>query len=288
MALPDLRNLGEMKPDPDPQDTHVLFDFLEELRESDYAPPVANPEARIRHSWAGDCVRALGYKLAKVEETNPPDRAALLTFKLGTFVHDLWQEAKSREPGVATEVSNFIAEIPSAGHSDAVDEDATYEVKSINGFGFKQAIGATSGGKAEGPRRSALLQGALNAFADGSRLLKIVYVSLEAISKGIGAKAGLVTPDRRMSAQWTFDTHEWLPLAEGEINRLRNVVHRFDVGEELPRHMPGMPQGARIINPKTGQWVLREGDNIIDTGSVWQCGYCSYQDRCIKDKEAGQ
>lgn len=43
--------------------------------------------------------------------------------------------------------------------------------------------------------------------------------------------------------------------------------------------------GARIVDPNTSRWELRDGDDIIDTGAVWNgsgCLYCPVQEACAK------
>ncbi len=284
MSLPDLRDLGAVAPDSNPTDAAVILDVLERKRIEKGPRALAVDGARIRHSWAGECARALSYHITEEPETNPPDRPALLTFALGQQVHDWWQEGMI-ERGAEIEVKCQIPEIQSAGHIDAVLGDVAYEAKSINGFGFKQAMGAS--GKGEGPRASAVLQGALNAYAIGAKTLRVVYVSLEQISKNIAKKLPFTTNDQRMVAQWTFGEEEYATIAVKEVTRMRKVLDLVDAGEVVPRHIPGMPSGARITDPSKGTWQLVDGaSTLLDIGGCWQCGYCSYQDRCIEDMRA--
>ena len=246
---------------------------------------------RIRHSWAGKCARELGYRLTDTEESNPIDIASAWTFTIGHMVHDKWQEFLQLVfPNAQIEVKGVIEEIDSSCHVDAVVTfeiegklwKVALELKSINGFGFKMAIGAR--GEAEGPRGSAIKQGALNAVAMGADELVIAYVSLENLSPREVEKLGLREPWQRFTAEWTFSREEYTAIANEEKLRLSTILAVVDAGKLPPRSIPDLPKGARVTDPKSGTWTQVDAEGaVINAGTTWQCGYCSFQTRCNAD-----
>lgn len=258
-------------------------------------PPMASDEARVRHSWAGNCARAVGYHMADVEVTEPLSVADFWRFGTGTVIHERWQEVVAVAfPSAEVEKKVVIPEIPSAGHIDLfipgghvpdevvpLQNSVSVELKSINGFGFKKAIGAR--GEADGPRSSAALQGSLNAHAADADEMKIIYLSLENLSprelKNIGSHEW-----QRFAAEWTYTRDEYEALAQPEIRRLSKIVQWVDEGKQPPRTVPEMPAGARITDPKTGAWLLSNQEGgVIEAGKTWQCDYCPFRTRCIED-----
>ncbi len=288
MSLPDLRDLGALPPDSDPIDARKIFQALKAEREAKGPRPMAIEGARIRMSWAGQCSRQLAYNIMETPESNPPDGPSLLTFALGQLVHDKWQAGMLEAyPECEIEVKCELPDIRCAGHTDAKVGDKVYEAKSINGFGFKQAVGAS--GRAEGPRSSAVLQGALNALAHDAEELHIVNISLEQISKNVAKKLPFTHNEQRMCAEWTLPREQWEPLALTEKHRMGAVLEMVDEGRSVAGWVPDMPTGAHITDPATGKWTLNDSDygNPIEVGTTWQCIYCSYQDTCINDTKMG-
>lgn len=263
----------------------------------------AHEDTMIRHSWAGGCARRIAYDIAGAEKTEPLTLADHWRFGIGTLAHERWQEVMVEAfPEAEVEVKVRIDEIPSSGHIDLVlremieestpDDDGgnvhvtAMELKTINGFGFKAAIGAR--GEAEGPRHSALLQGALNAHAVDADELVIVYLSLENLSP---RELNKMWPGgeswQRFAAEWTYTRDEYEPLAEAEISRLRRIVEFVEAGDEVPRLLSD-PPGAIVINPvdQVGygryQVVARDG-TVLGEDTTWVCAYCSYRTRCAID-----
>lgn len=279
---------------------------------------------RIRNSWAGSCARDLGYKVAlrdatmqlaeldvdspaavellaeieRLQPTNPPDVASLYRMNIGTMIHEAIQgRLIDAFPGAAVEVTVDMRPIglDSSGHVDVVvDEDrpnedtqATYhwrtaiEIKSINGFGFKMATGCR--GPAEGPRESALLQGALNALALNADELVIGYLSLENLSQREADKVG-ADEYGKFCAEWRYPRDVFEPLAQAEMKRMNAVLEFVDDDKLPPRSMPGIPKGARVIDPAKGHWVRKNAEGaMVENGQTWMCQYCWNRDRCIDD-----
>lgn len=183
------------------------------------------------------------------------------------------------------------------------------ELKTINGFGFKMAVGER--GLAEGPRSGALFQAAMNGRALDADEVVIVLLSLECLSdRALGNvvrnAGGEARPDRKFVAEWTYPMAELDEMVDREIKRLTKVLAMVDARamalDELanqdeggptevldlaplpPRSIPlEMPARARITDPKKGAWHLVIDGNVMDAGTTWMCGYCSWQDQCIKD-----
>lgn len=159
------------------------------------------------------------------------------------------------------------------------------ELKTINGFGAKLAIGAR--GPAEGPRSSAILQGALNGLASGAGEVVVVYLSLENLSPREFQKIGGHFSWQKFCAEWTFPSELFLPMAIREVNRMKRILEIIDEGQLPPRSVPDLPQGARIVDPRRGTWQISQDGAITDAGSTWMCGYCSFTERCADDMDKG-
>lgn len=293
-ALP--REPGGRTPDAEPWLAPRLAEAWAATLEDD-TPPMASSEARIRHSWAGMCARAVGYHVTKTPVSEPLTVADHWRFGTGKVIHERWQAVVAEAfPEAEVEKKVVIDEIPSAGHIDLFlpsksvhaapggdfDSPSTaVELKTINGFGFKSSIGAR--GNAEGPRTSATVQGALNAHAAEADELKIVYLSLENLSPRELAKIG-VHEWQRFAAEWTIPQDEWRETAEVEIRRFKKILEVVDAGDLPPRAIPGdLPKGARITDPSKGTWVVASAEGITASGSTWQCAYCPFTSQCIKD-----
>jgi hypothetical protein len=273
-------------------------DAFVDTDEHPLALPMSHENARIRFSWAGMCGRRIGYSVMGEPETNPSGPADHWRFGLGHLVHDQMQQVvQAAFPGAEVEVHTQLEDGLLAGHADVeitdggtVSEGVSWtkkisvEIKTINGFGFKKAVGAR--GAAEGPRIGAKIQGALNAVAGNCDELVILYLSMENLSpreaKNIGAdEIG------RFCAEWHYTRDEFEPWAEAERERFLGILATVDAGSTPDRYIPHeMPPGAVIDDPFKGQWVLREGGALVDAGSTWMCGYCPFADRCIDDEEA--
>ncbi len=159
------------------------------------------------------------------------------------------------------------------------------EVKTINGFGFKKALGvARRGDTPEGARTSAILQGALAGYEVNADEVVVLLLSLELIGKAIAEGRGMSEIDT-FCAEWTFPAEVFRPMAERERARMQAVLDVVEKGDLPPRSIPDLPKGARIMDPSKGAWTQFDaaGDKILNVGNTWQCGYCWDFQRCVDD-----
>jgi hypothetical protein len=57
-------------------------------------------------------------------------------------------------------------------------------------------------------------------------------------------------------------------------------------GGHLPKRVtPDMPPGAEVADPSKGTWEKVANGQVIDTGTVWLCNYCSHQTLCAKTEK---
>ena len=158
----------------------ILSHIGEEFAEGSPAPSM--PDEKIwRGSMAASCSRQIAYRITDTEISNPLTGADYWRFGLGTMVHNQLKPAIDRwlgkEDGV-TAIEEAEVELGDYGygHVDltlkAGDKTIVVELKTINGTGFKKAIGG------EGPRHSALVQGAMYAHASNADLLFICYLTM--------------------------------------------------------------------------------------------------------------
>ena len=144
-------------------------------------------------------------------------------------------------------------------------------------------------GPAEGPRHSALLQGALQRPAAGHGAGRMVYVAIEKLSDRELAKIGGGEPHRKFLAEWAYTPDQVAALAEPEIDRIGKVLEGLDRSVLGPRHVvgPDVHPRAQVTDPTKGTWMVLDADGqVIDTGTHWECNYCSWRERCIDDGPA--
>lgn len=285
------------RPDTDPEIARLLVAKWTQQDSTSRARPFADERARIRHSWSGKCSRALQYLIRKEPESNPPTEPDYYRFAIGRTVHELWQDvamealAEANWTDIVPEYTMTLGpdDAPlSAGNGDLFAVSPTgrrtmFELKTINGFGFKSIIGTGNG--AAGPRSGDLLQGAMNALASNADDLKMIYLALELVSPGQARKAGL-SDIGRFCAEWTIDKEIWLPLAMKERDRWIDVVEATDADILLAPMIPDpeIPAGAVIVDSSTGRWDVTDADGYItNSGRTWHCDYCSFRHKCQSD-----
>lgn len=225
--------------------------------------------------------------------TDPPGVAEFWRFSLGTFVHEAMQAlAADAFPNAEAEVTVAIDDF-GAAHVDLVIDDpdgpfprTVVEIKSDNAFHFKLATTKFKG-PAEGPRSSAVVQGAVAAEALKADRLIVAVFALELLSPDMAAQNGRDDVGR-FSAQWSYLPDEFLPIAEKERKRVRRILELVDAGELPPRHAPGMPSGARITDlPRSGWTLTDDSGAIVRAGELWNgqyCrSYCPFFSQCIGD-----
>jgi len=210
------------------------------------------------------------------------------SFQMGQMVHD-WFDAwmPVAFPGIELEKQYHLPEkygLKVGGNADAyLPEDwegrsAAFELKSINGMGFKRA---SQGQNPDGPRDSALIQGALAGLGLDTDIVVIINQALEVTSKGVAKQKNILHEEQRFSVEWLLTREQYVPIAEAEIARVKLALACED---DAPRRPFGIPAMAEITNPNTGHWVELSDDGVMtNTGSTWHCGYCIYQTQCIKD-----
>lgn len=227
----------------------------------------------MRHSMSGKCARQIHYYLTVGDEgiTNPFDLPAYWSTGLGTAVHGWWQDALQRAfPQAELEKVVHLPSADSSGHVDAwlPEEKIAFELKSINGFGFKKIQEDDNG-----PRYGDFVQACINAYALEAERMVLIYLSLEAISRQRAGKRN-IDEVGRIAKEFHYTPDVFVKVAEKEIERWQAVRER---GADTPRAIPDpeVPVGSRVIDPTTGR--------LSSGGYAWQCAYCSYQDLCASE-----
>lgn len=274
-----------MKPVSYPDYADVLAEALMQQREEDGDKPHAVEGTMFRHSMASFCSRSLGYQVTGHQPTNPVDEAASYRFEVGTAIHDLFQAALKKKYGDACEleVQVQIEEADSSGHIDAVIRGElvdALELKSINGVGYRYAVGACKDG-AKGPRHSAVVQAALNAHAIDADRAVVVYLPTENISQKTIDRYRL-DPSLAHRAEWWYPRAEYEPIAQAEIQRWRGIADLVNNGELPPRYIP--EEQAIVQDPSRGLYTATNGR----LKEYWGCNYCSFQDLCVADAHEGE
>lgn len=294
--LPRPTQTEGVTPDPSPRFVTALVD---ELALRPRKPKAA--DTLSRYSSAAVCIKRTEL-LARGVEPEPMDLAGLHVTNIGTLIHEAWQASLGRkyadEPGewsVQFETKTSIEDLTS-GASDAVltfTDDANVmhrevlELKTTGGFGYKLMVGER--GNAQGPKAGHIVQLALNVMALDADRGTLIYLTNEAISKGIAERKGFdeVT---RFGAEWSFTREQLQPHADEELARLREIQRRMDAGERIPRFVPyEMPKGAEVRDVDKSQWTLTDGEQVTDTGSVWggsYCAYCPVREACREELAA--
>lgn len=302
----DLSNLPKapgsregLVPDAEPRFIGVLAEKWRAADEDEGDKPTALGTP-FRHSDAGKCARYLSYVAAGIPASDPMDLSGYWNTRLGTLIHEAWQEALvARWPDAEIEPKVATVGADGSGHLDAVirfyvdgrPEDRfegepplrtiAYELKTIGGYGYKAAVGAArKGTPAEGPKDEHVLQAAINGLAVEADEIVIGYLAKESLSVTVAQRFGCSELER-FCAEWTIPRSVYEPLAHDEAARVAAVLARVDRGDLAPRRMPSMPKGAEIVDPSTGAWTLEVDGQTIDTGKEWFCGYCSRQSLCV-------
>lgn len=261
------------------------------IRKSESKRPTARPQP-VRASESGDCARAIAFAVmerAGVEGvvSAPRSAADIVSMSMGTETHNGWfADAMAVLFGLDAFELECGWELPQyrvSGHSDAcgVGRDAEgrrtlVELKTANGTYYRIAMGIPSrrGGKVpepQGVRKSAFLQGALNALAKDCDVLAIPLIAREAVSRQM-AEALWGDPDdpRRVMGVWTWEREEWEPAAHAEGKRLKGIADMVDKGI-MP--LPILQDGRRVVDPSTGE--------CTSGYPTWCCSYCGHRALCV-------
>lgn len=299
-------------PDKAPRWAHLLAEKWRADSEAERATHVPSG-ALFKASDAGKCSRALAYQAVKVcslvaaalvrsaghpgeppvlDETDPMDLTGHWNTTIGRWIHDQWQQAMESDPDVHAlfEVKSYFLDGRGVVRVDALIElekpspqDPTqpytivYEGKSINGYGFKSAIGKVRRGTpAEGPRRGAVLQAAIGGLCAGADEIVVGNWAKETLS---GSTYTEVDTLARFVAEWTIPREQFEPAARAEIERVEGILDLLETGLLASRKIPGVP--GEIVDPSNGRWEKRDpAGRILDTGTTWECQYCNYRRLC--------
>lgn len=253
----------------------------------------------FRGSDAGFCSFSLALstlvRAGLGEESNPPTLSDTWRMNLGTMIHSAMERYLPLAfPGAECEVVGVTVDNEASFHADVLIKNegikSLFELKSINGTGFKSAtIGYRKDSPAEGPRSSAVLQAALAAESFDCDEVVVGYLAMECIGDGIAKTNGLDDVGK-FAAEWTFTKDEYLPLAQAERARMRFIAATVAAGRMPQREIPDLPAGAVITSPATGAWSVTDPDNplsVLDVGTTWQCNYCRHQDACVELAKVG-
>ncbi len=244
----------------------ILFKHLvAERQKEERAPSLLADKPHANASSAGGCARAIGFRVAGVEPSNPITGDALFNFSIGDQIHDTIQTAiLAAIPGAEKEINGVIEDFITCRadlkYPAADGEMVCTEIKSVSDFAYKLATGAKlkSNGqwnkkdqKAEGPKREHILQVGISAKSIGAAYLCIVY------TRKTAAK------DEPIIAKWRFRINELSDKIDAEIARLKEIV-QLVISEKLP---PREYEGNTIFEPLKTRWP---------------CSYCGYLAACSK------
>lgn len=292
---------GERAPRRQPILSHLLAQrWFEELDDAFSQPAI--PEAGpYRASMANSrCNRQLAYQLAGTERTNPMTVADAWRMNIGTMVHDgLMDTLRRLDPTSQADLATDLRAIgiPGSGRLDQlVDVENTTtgkitktaaEYKTVNGFKFKKQATDFSG-PPEGPSYGAMVQGATTALVHDADVLIVASLSLENLSPAMLSKLGGGTEIDRFVAEWSLPRSGIELLAEGERDRVAEVLPvALEDPKKVPRTLVDLDHaaGTVVVSPNNGATVTydADGETVIGTGKTWYCDYCSFRDRCIED-----
>lgn len=236
----------------------------------------------FRFSDALNCGRRMTFDALGVDKSDPIDPAGIHVTTLGTWIHEQVQTAIGKKyPGAEFELASGNDLI--SGSCDGVTLVGGYEgkgkmlleLKTTGGFGFDKAVGLNRKAYAqkspEGPRPSAIAQAGLNAIFHECETVVIMYIAMEAVSKGLASKIGFSMYDR-FTAEWHIPRDVWEPLALAELARI----------QVLADNLPEIPDGM-AFDDKKWDWVPISPN---DARRHWSCDYCPHLTTCIAH-EAG-
>lgn len=287
---------------PDDDNTYVTV-IVEALRNGiawdlpvEYNPdkPQADADTLTRHSKAATCMKEVALERDGVHR-EPMDDAGLHVTFIGTLMHAAWQRAlEERWPDIEFEAPSTVSGLTS-GSADGLrayrpDMRKALELKSEGEFKFDKQVIGIHGKPPTGPEPSHMAQLALNVVGHDADAGTLVLLRRSSISAGQAEKRG-ISDVHRFGAQFTFSREELQPWADEWLEQLRWIAdHPTD---EVPRFMPHqMPRGAKVVDPSSGRWEVRDGDDVLDTGAVWggaKCKYyCSVAAACLEQWREGK
>lgn len=252
--------------------------------------PHAVEGTRFRHSDAGGCARKIAYKAAGLPATDPMDITGSWNTRLGTLIHDAWQEAlQEAYPHAQIEVTSQAFDDGSGSMDALIKIDVpgpdpfaqwvtSYELKTVGGYAYKSAIGKVRRGTPpEGPKHDHIIQASLNALAHNADEVVIGYLGKETLSKNYSE----VDDISKLCAEWTLTREQYEPIARLEIERIEGILKLLDGGEIAARKVPGYP--GVIVN--VAEAIYEKDDEVgpFIMGTIWNgsfCTYCSHYSLC--------
>jgi hypothetical protein len=270
------------QPDAEPRFAHLLASAWQHDDEEAQAERADRPTAKFWFSDAGKCARAISYKAAGIPRSNPMDLSGTWNVNLGRILHAAWQKALTAVyPDAEVEVRVGLDGLDASGYGDAIvrteDRVIALELKSIGGYGFKDAIGKARRGQVPtGPKFEHVVQASLLGKAKNADEVVIVYLAKECLSANV---ASGMPEWARFCAEWTFTRDEYEPIAEAEIERVTGILRLVEDGQLAARKVPDpeLPKGAEIVDPASSRWEIRDADgDLVTMGALWNGSYCSY------------
>ena len=246
---------------------------------------------RFYHSHAADCSRAIAYAALGVEESNPVDAAGHYIMRLGSLIHDEFQAAvQEAYPGAKVEVETVNGEM--GGHADVELDDGrviSIELKSQGGVAYKIAVGDRNA--AAGPKLAHKVQAALNARGRAADLMKVIYLTRDAIGINVAGKRG-IDEYTRVVAEWTYTRDQYEQIADKEIWRVNKILELVDGGTLPARKIPEMAAKYKghdhvVTDPLKGTTAVYDIDaegkeQAVDVDEAWNCAYCRWQTTCAR------
>lgn len=245
----------------------ILFKYL--IAERDAREARHDPLPDVLHasaSSAGGCSRAIGFRVAGIELSDPITPDALVNFYIGDSVHDVVQKAiVGHWPDSTTEVTGIIGDFLS-GHCDVLytaedGKKVVCEIKTVSDFAFELATGIPlkSNGRwkkkqpdpPQGPKTEHLLQASIYALMLEAEYLAIVYVRKTAAK------------DEPVLKEWRFAVADFQNQLLDEIERLKSIVTTVRDGNVPARKF----EGNTIYEPLKTRWP---------------CSYCGWLTVCSK------
>jgi len=274
--------------------------LVEELHVLSATPKPTAKGTPLRYSSTFGCGRQQGYAGLGVAPTEPMDEAGAWATGLGTIIHEKLQDSISRKfPSAEFEVASQLGDI--SGSCDAliaVSEFAPleplwsidfnkgngthvlYELKTMGTYSFDKQVGWNrmrgTQNEAEGPALKAIAQAGINAlgieasFNGAVRIEWLVMgsITFEALSKNKAANMG-VEGTNRFLAEFYVPRSEWEPIAQEELERMKNLAWSIDQGYLPDRYGVDDNGNPILLNPNTKKF--------------WQCDYCAFRTLCEQD-----
>jgi hypothetical protein len=266
----------------EPRIGQVFAEWMVEQNDAEgEAHRAKRPEGMPTFSFSAvmGCSRAAGYKAAGLPATDPMDGASLAITNMGRVLHTDMQDAVAKRWPNATFEGHSVVDDLIWGYYDIDDPDAdeSIELKTVGAYKFDLSIGlfrSPGRGKpafmkpagGQGPSKSHICQGGLNARGKGRSNVRIVYLSREAVSVKKAEEAGLDSIGR-FWAEWVFGREVWEPLVDAELIRLAKI-RDLVVGGILPDRSDLDDDGKTVK---------------INRDTWWRCKYCPQAQRCVVD-----